>query len=422
MAARRFLATGRRAFDPSNTASSLARFGSGELLWRASLLSALRLPGFVPCARLALRAAVDAPASANPLVRGGGGILRAVSRRVLERQFVAGADAASALATAAALRSRGVGAIVDHSVEDAVDLDENRARKMDLIRAVAGTGAAVPVKPTAVADAGALRELAGGIRASADPAAARLDPRLAESLERRDAYEDALSGLETITAEARRCGVKILLDAERSEVQPAVDHVALACLRRFSEPGAPALYNTYQCYLRGSDQRLALDAAACAAARAPFGCKIVRGAYLADEADALRPTKADTDRAYDAAVASLLEHMARGDDAHLFIASHNAASAGAAVDAMDGLGLSRSDGRVTFAQILGMCDSLTDELAGAGCNVSKLVLFGDFGDLAPWIGRRLEENQDALGAPTAEGAVLWGELRRRLTTRDSFGS
>ena len=41
--ARRWLSlAARHAFDPSNTQSSLKHFGSGELLCRASLMSALR--------------------------------------------------------------------------------------------------------------------------------------------------------------------------------------------------------------------------------------------------------------------------------------------------------------------------------------------------------------------------------------------
>ena len=75
---------------------------------------------------------------------------------------------------------------------------------------------------------------------------------------------------------------------------------------------------------------------------------------------------------------------------------------------------SSGDDRLKFAQILGLCDGLTRSLAAAGCRAHKLVLFGATRDLAPWIGRRLAENADALGAPAAEAPALWRELARRV--------
>ena len=416
--ARRWLSlAARHAFDPSNTQSSLKHFGSGELLCRASLMSALRLPGFVPAAKFALTSAVAGARSGQPLVAACGAGVLGVARRVVEPQFVAGESLEAALATAEDLRSRlGVGAIVDHSVEDAVDLESNRARKVDLVAGVP-RGAMVPLKATALADVGMLRELSGAIFAADDPDAARVRGRsLAKALDGRGEYEAAADFLEALARAAADRGVALLLDAERTPIQPAVDALAVDVMRRFPGAARPALYNTYQSYLLGSEARLALDAAACRDAGAPFGAKVVRGAYLADERPTgkLRPSKAATDAAYDATVAGCVEAAARGDACFLLCATHNPDSARAAVRAVDDAGLDRDDPRVAFAQILGMCDTLTTELATAGCRVHKLVLFGAFDDVAPWIARRLDENKDALGAPTAENALLWRELGRRL--------
>ena len=147
-----------------------------------------------------------------------------------------------------------------------------------------------------------------------------------------------------------------------------------------------------------------------------FGAKLVRGAYVAEAraAGRLRGSKAETDAAYDAAVASLLESAAAGDDVYAFLCTHNAASCEKALSKADALHLERGDDRLKFAQILGLCDGLTRSLAAAGCRAHKLVLFGATRDLAPWIGRRLAENADALGAPAAEAPALWRELARRV--------
>ena len=159
-----------------------------------------------------------------------------------------------------------------------------------------------------------------------------------------------------------------------------------------------------------------LDAAVAKDLGVAFGAKLVRGAYVAEAraAGRLRGSKAETDAAYDAAVASLLEAAAAGDDVYAFLCTHNAASCEKALSKADALHLERGDDRLKFAQILGLCDGLTRSLAAAGCRAHKLVLFGATRDLAPWIGRRLAENADALGAPAAEAPALWRELARRM--------
>ena len=105
---------------------------------------------------------------------------------------------------------------------------------------------------------------------------------------------------------------------------------------------------------------------------------------------------------------------------------------------------------VHFAQILGMADHLTyalglgttsssesaprntesstangqkDRGSSDNCggvdvldshNVTKLLVYGDFDQVLPWMLRRLQENQDVLGAAARERSLLWRELWRRL--------
>ena len=200
------------------------------------------------------------------------------------------------------------------------------------------------------------------------------------------------------------------------EAWAAESDKAFATYTSRSKRRGPPLYNTYQCYLSGSEARLALDAAFAKDLGVAFGAKLVRGAYVgeAKAAGRLRGSKAETDAAYDAAVASLIEAAAAGDDVYAFLCTHNAASCEKALSKADALHLERGDDRLKFAQILGLCDGLTRSLAAAGCRAHKLVLFGATRDLAPWIGRRLAENADALGAPAAEAPALWRELARRV--------
>ena len=78
------------------------------------------------------------------------------------------------------------------------------------------------------------------------------------------------------------------------------------------------------------------------------------------------------------------------------------------------LGIARDDGRVHFAQILGMADDVTGALAAAGHNAHKLALFGGLEHILPWLMRRLDENVGMLAATAGERALLLREIRRRL--------
>jgi hypothetical protein len=188
----------------------------------------------------------------------------------------------------------------------------------------------------------------------------------------------------------------------------------------------------------------------------------------------LQPCKAATDSAYDGAVQKLLEVgplriktartsarssiaplealrlpqviAARDTDAAVVVATHNEESVMRAVDVMRRTGLPADHPHVHFAQILGMADHLTyalgtattpgwassaDDATGgappvsqplkvaaagqqnAGFNATKLLVFGEFYEVLPWLLRRLVENQDVLGAAARERALLWAELRRR---------
>ena len=103
------------------------------------------------------------------------------------------------------------------------------------------------------------------------------------------------------------------------------------------------------------------------------------------------------------------------------VATHNESSVRRAVAKMAEVGLPPAHTHVHFAQILGMADHLTYAL-GLGTqegeathNSNKLLVYGDFDEVLPWMLRRLQENQDVLGAAARERALLWREVGRRLS-------
>lgn len=98
----------------------------------------------------------------------------------------------------------------------------------------------------------------------------------------------------------------------------------------------------------------------------------------------------------------------------MIMATHNHASVERLVDTMAELGLPPDHPSVHVAQIMGMSDRLSYALARSGYNAHKLVLFGDFFEIFPWMLRRLDENADMLSAMSLERKFLWREVRQRV--------
>ena len=76
-------------------------------------------------------------------------------------------------------------------------------------------------------------------------------------------------------------GLRLILDAEQTWVQPAIDALAIALMARHNAPGAAfSILQTYQHNLVATPARLAADAARAEREGWILGAKPVRGAYL----------------------------------------------------------------------------------------------------------------------------------------------
>ncbi|KAF1582666.1 Hydroxyproline dehydrogenase, partial [Eudyptes moseleyi] len=163
-------------------------------------------------------------------------------------------------------------------------------------------------------------------------------------------------------------GVRVLVDAEQSYVNPALSLATLALMTRHNR-ASPWVWNTYQAYLRDGGRRLAGDAAAARRRGVRFGVKLVRGAYLEEERrrardggtpDPLHPTLDATHRSYGECLELALGLAARaGEAAGVMVATHNEASVLQAARRMEELGIPRRGGTVCFGQLLGMCDHVS---------------------------------------------------------------
>ena len=76
-------------------------------------------------------------------------------------------------------------------------------------------------------------------------------------------------------------------------------------------------------------------------------------------------------------------------------------------------GLSPDDTRVAFAQLLGMSDNLSFNLAHRGFTAAKYVPYGPLREAIPYLIRRAEENTSVGGQTSREMSLIRAELERR---------
>jgi proline dehydrogenase len=383
-----------------------------------------------------------------------GTALRQIIRSSVFKLFCGGETLSDCVHTARHLHSTyNVRSIVDHAIEEAEteeQWNDNLREKVAILQQIASALGdevkQIPIKCTSLIDPKLLESITHHYVSLADnPDFAKdfaLDERLLAMLTvpEMQSFTSGYKRLEQICRVAKDANISLLFDAEQTYRQPAVEVIVRRLSKQFNALGSvPVVYNTYQMYLTRSPGVIRRDLRAAYAGGYAFAAKIVRGAYMVSEReyardkgllDPILPSKACTDAAYDAIISELLQLIAargtgdmnvttrqfeRAADVHILIASHNSASITRAAEAMEALGICRSDTRVYFAQILGMSDHNTTALGLRGYNAAKLVPFGEFEELLPWLLRRLDENQDALGAMQTDRKVFRDELMRRMT-------
>jgi proline dehydrogenase len=237
-----------------------------------------------------------------------------------------------------------------------------------------------------------------------------------------DALGVMLGRLDEIAALASELGVRLMIDAEHTHFQPAIDHAVLQ-LQRAHNREYPAIFGTYQAYLRDCAGKLDLDLERSRREGWHFGAKLVRGAYMVHERrrarelgvdDPIHPDVEATHTSYNDAIDALLRRCPCPERTSVMVATHNQASTERAAGLLLS-GESRVDReRVFFGQLLGMADHLTFNLAGNGLKAYKYVPYGPVREVIPYLLRRAHENSDALSGAALQRNMMLAEARRRI--------
>ena len=212
--------------------------------------------------------------------------------------------------------------------------------------------------------------------------------------------------------------VALLIDAEESWMQDAVDDLVDKMMRKYNKV-KPIVYNTLQMYRW--DRLDYLKKLHKEAKEQGFfiGMKLVRGAYMEKEnARAIEKgypspicsSKEATDENYDAAVRYMVDNI---DEMSVFAGTHNELSTYFLMHLMLEKGIRSTDDRIWFGQLYGMSDNISFNLSENGYNDAKYLPFGPVKDVMPYLIRRAEENTSVAGQTSRELKMIKTERKRR---------
>ena len=298
--------------------------------------------------------------------------------------------------------------ILDYSVEGTEAIEDiNKAFEITLQTIVnAGKDANIPYavfKPTAFTTANVLEKVSAGTELS------EIEKKEADNFRER---------VGALCKAAHKNGIPILIDAEDSWYQNFIDEVVVSNMEKYNKEKA-IVFNTYQMYRW--DRLGVLEEAYNEAKEKGYflGAKFVRGAYMEKEReraelkgykDPIQPDKDSTDRDYNAALKFCIEHI---DRITIFNGTHNEYSSSYMAELMKKHNLSKDDPRCWFAQLYGMSDHISFNLAESGYNVAKYIPFGPVRSVLPYLLRRTEENTSIAGQTGRELGLLIKERKRR---------
>jgi proline dehydrogenase len=334
--------------------------------------------------------------------------IKGIIKKTLFQQFCGGENLIEAGSAAEKIYKYGVGVILDYGVEGKKTEAEFEATKKGFIEAIAfAKGKAhipfISIKVTGFARFELLQKIDAGeiLNNTEEQEFERVEQRLLE-----------------ICEAAEISNTMILIDAEETWVQDAVDELALSMMQQFNVQKA-LIFNTYQMYRHDRLAFLKTELNYAKNNNFILGAKLVRGAYMEKEraraiefnyTSPIQNNKENTDQDFDKAIEMCIEAMAH---CNLFVGTHNEKSCYLAVALMQQHNIVGNAHYIYFSQLYGMSDNISFNLAKATYNVSKYLPYGPVHDVVPYLMRRAQENTSVAGQTGRELGLITKELNRR---------
>jgi proline dehydrogenase len=340
--------------------------------------------------------------------------INSIIKATIFKQFCGGENIDECLKTIETLGKFNIGSILDYSVEGKVsesDFDNTASEIIKTLK-LASQKPHIPFgvfKPTGIGRIGVMEKVSSG---------STLNP------EEMQAWENMKGRVDSICKAAFDYNVQVLVDAEETWTQVAVDALVRDMMEKYNKQKA-IVFNTAQMYRR--DRLVYLDnILKDAQAKNYFiGMKLVRGAYMEKERDhaqkggyqsPINDTKADTDKEYNTALEFCIKHIER---ISICAGTHNENSSELLVNLMRQNNIAPNHPHVWFSQLLGMSDHISYNVAKEGYNVAKYVPYGPIKNVLPYLIRRAQENTSVKGQTGRELSLIIKEKKRRTAAKKS---
>lgn len=333
-------------------------------------------------------------------------------RKTVFKQFCGGETIEDCKPVIDNLWSARVGTILDYSVEGAQEEESYTKAAAEIVKTIqrSASDERIPLtvfKLSGLARYGLLEKISEGQTLSS-----------AEQTE----YFKVKGRVNNICKTAFDLEVPVMIDAEESWIQKAIDNLAIETMQLYNLEQV-IVYSTYQLYK--IDGLSILKAHYMQAETYGFilGAKLVRGAYLERERNRalaleytspIHNSKEETDRDYDLAVRFCIQHLKY---MALVAGTHNEESCRQLVTILKDANVPPNHPHVYFSQLLGMSDNLSFNLSAAGFNVAKYVPYGPIKAVLPYLFRRAEENSAIAGQMSRELKLINNEISRRSQSK-----
>lgn len=338
--------------------------------------------------------------------------IKKLIKSTIFEQFCGGESIRDCEKTINKLHKNHIGTILDFSIEGEESERSFEETTLEVLRTIerASESTDIPFsvfKVTGIASSDLLEMVQKGEPLSANEMAA---------------YERVRDRVDRLCARAAERNIRIFIDAEESWLQNTIDTLAYEMMARYNRE-RPVVFNTYQMYRWEMYDNLVHATETAREQGYLLGAKLVRGAYLEKERirsheeeyqDPIQATKEDTDRDFNRAIDFALNNR---DTVSICLGTHNEYSCQYCFQRMKQLGIAPGDEHIWFAQLLGMSDNISYNLANAGYNVAKYVPYGPVEAVMPYLFRRAEENKSIAGQSSREFKLIQKEIDRRRTVK-----
>lgn len=374
----------------------------------------------------------------NPVTRN---MILGFTEKTFYDHFCAGKDLQTASSTAVKLWNAGLSAMLDYGLEHADDNESCDRSLEEFLRTIEwnkmlepGQVSFVVVKITAICPPTLLKRVSDLLRWQSKDNSMNLPwklkslpifsdsspiyhtPKRPDPLTRDEEsdLELAYARVTKICDSALETGVPLLIDAEDTAIQPAIDYFTYSAAINGDENDKPLIFNTIQAYLKDAKDRLVIAKRAADEMGVAIGFKLVRGAYMSSEnrlaaslgvETPIHDTIEKTHACYNQCAAYMLEEVASGTGS-VVLATHNIESGKMAAAKAVSLGMERGHPCLQFAQLYGMAEALSFGLRNAGFRVSKYLPFGPVEQIMPYLLRRAEENRGVLSTSSVDKMLM----------------